>query len=70
MRPLRVAFSVPLNICEGIYFMNTICKGVFFNDQRCNFSFGLGFWFRTSGENNENVLVNGLQVNVLTQAYR
>ena len=29
MRPLRVAFSVHLNICKGIYFMNTICKGVF-----------------------------------------
>ena len=30
VRPLRVAFSVPLTICKGIYFMNTICKGVFF----------------------------------------
>ena len=38
VRPLRLAFSVPLNICKGIYFMNTICKGVFFNDQRSNFS--------------------------------
>ena len=35
-RPLRVAFSVPLNIYKGIYFMNTICKGAFVNDQRCN----------------------------------
>ena len=41
--------SVTLNICKGIYFINTICKGVFFNGQRCNFG--------TSGENNENVLV-------------
>ena len=70
MRPLSVAFSVPLNICKGIFFMHTIYNGAFFSDQRCNFSFGLGFGFRTSGENNENVLVNGLQVNVLTQAYR
>ena len=57
MQPLRVAFSVPLNICKGVYFMNTICKGVFLNDQRCYFSFGLGFGFGTSGENNENILV-------------
>ena len=53
----RVAFSVPLNICKGIYLMNTIYKGVFFNNQRCNFAFELGFGFATSGENNENVLV-------------
>ena len=38
VRPLRVAFSGPLEICKGMYFMNTICKGVFFKDQRCNFS--------------------------------
>ena len=38
VRPLRIAFSVPLNICKGIYFIRTICKGVVFDDQRCNFS--------------------------------
>ena len=37
VRTLRVAFLVPLNICKGIYFMNTIWKGVLFDDQRCNF---------------------------------
>ena len=57
VRPPRVAFSVPLNICKGIYFMNAIGKRVFFNDQRCNSTFGLDFGFGTSGENNENVLV-------------
>ena len=25
-----MSFSVPLNICKGMYFMNKICKGVFF----------------------------------------
>ena len=56
MRPLRIAFSVPLNICKGIHFMNTICKCAFFNDQRCSFPGGPNS-FGTSGENNENVLV-------------
>ena len=40
VRPVRFTFSVPLNICKGIYFMSTACKGAFFNDQRCYFSWG------------------------------
>ena len=40
MRPLRVAFPVPLNICKGMYFMNKICKGVVFKIKGAIFTGG------------------------------